>query len=133
MRGFYDVFPTMRQNKLYFAGLSYGGHSAPNMAAKIIENYDQNQIKVDGVFVMEGWVDARYQSQFFSEYGYSVGLIDEKGKKEAKLLEDVILGALDIFDYEAAYLGLIGIAVDIDKKYNYTLNILNYRNNSINL
>mmetsp|Transcript_7144 Transcript_7144/g.6419 ORF Transcript_7144/g.6419 Transcript_7144/m.6419 type:complete len:240 (-) Transcript_7144:149-868(-) len=130
MRGFYDVFPTMRENKLYFAGISYGGHSAPNMVAKIIENYDQNQIKVDGLFVMEGWIEAKYQVPSYSDYCYSVGLVDEKGKKEVGDLQGVVRDSLDIADFEAAYLALYGVLIDIDKKYNYTLDISNYRNGS---
>ena len=35
---FYELFPELKTNGLYFAGLSYGGHSAPAMASYLVEN-----------------------------------------------------------------------------------------------
>ena len=75
---FYEIFPHMREKRLYLVGESYAGMYVPSMAHYIMMKASNNdpEIPLQGIALGNGWVDAVKQGPFVIDYAWWHGMID---------------------------------------------------------
>jgi len=82
---FYSKHPQYSNCPLYITGESYGGKYVPNIAAKIhSKNVNKNnsiKIPLQGIAVVDGWIDSKRQIRIYIDYAYSLGYIDTNQKQ----------------------------------------------------
>lgn len=71
---FYSKYPEFRQNDLFITGESYAGHYIPAIADFIVKNPDED-IKLKGVAIGNGWVDPYEQYPAYAEFSKENNLI----------------------------------------------------------
>ena len=79
---FFDTFPDMSNKSLYIVGESYAGMYVPSIAHYI---HNQNkkgrkQMKLSGIAIGNGWMDAMTQGPSVIDYAYWHGMIDSHTK-----------------------------------------------------
>ena len=71
---FYSKYPEYKGRSLYITGESYAGHYIPAIADFIVKNSDED-IKLKGVAIGNGWVDPYEQYPAYIEFSYENKLI----------------------------------------------------------
>ena len=99
---FYQLYPSLLKQDLYIVGESYGGHFAPAVAAKIVSNITQNQIKLAGVAIGDGLVDTIGQIGWWAQYSYAAGLIDAVTRDQYKALQNQMYMYISNDQYDLA-------------------------------
>lgn len=93
---FYDTFPEMKAKKLFLFGESYAGYYVPSIAHKIHQENlladDAEQVKLTGIGLGNGWVDAKTQGPAVIDFAWWHGLIDSSTKDS---LHEVWKGCVD--------------------------------------
>jgi len=52
---FFQIYTGFAANPFYIFGESYAGHYIPALTSLLISNYSQNNIRIQGVGVGDGW------------------------------------------------------------------------------
>lgn len=81
---FYDTFPHMKDKKLFLFGESYAGYYVPSIAHQInqenllVKKHDR--VKLEGIGLGNGWVEAETQGPAVIDFAWWHGLIDSSTK-----------------------------------------------------
>lgn len=84
IQGLYKVLPQYNKLPFYIFAESYGGHYAPALGVRILDNNlnlkGTNQyINLKGVGIGDGWVTPKIQYASYAPYAYKEGLLDKNG------------------------------------------------------
>jgi carboxypeptidase C (cathepsin A) len=78
-------YPTWFGNRdFYISGESYAGKFVPIIADRILNENTKAWwtgnyvIHIKGITIGSGWTDPYHQIEYFSKYGYSVGILSDK-------------------------------------------------------
>ncbi|KAJ3439698.1 serine carboxypeptidase-like 48-related [Anaeramoeba flamelloides] len=85
LKVFFSKYTKYSTNDFYVFGESYAGKYVPAICYRIHE--DGNQLNLKGFGIGDGFSDPIPQVNYFADYSYSTGLIDEKERIDIKLLE----------------------------------------------
>jgi carboxypeptidase C (cathepsin A) len=81
---FYDTFPEMKDKKLFLFGESYAGYYVPSIGHKIHQENllvdDDEKVKLAGIGLGNGWVDAKTQGPAVIDFAWWHGMIDSSTK-----------------------------------------------------
>ena len=76
---FLDRFPEFKGRDLYLSGESYAGHHIPYIAHRFHELGKTNpDVKIRGVAIGNGWVNAAQVYQSYPEFLFEMGMIDDE-------------------------------------------------------
>jgi carboxypeptidase C (cathepsin A) len=87
MVNFYDTFPEMQSRRLYLVGESYAGMYVPSIAHHIHKENKkdkQRKIKLAGIGLGNGWMDAKVQGPMVIDYAWWHGMIDSSTRDALK-------------------------------------------------
>lgn len=132
--GFFQVYPTLKNNDLYLIGESYAGHYIPSFASQIIQNQAVNQLPtLQGVIIGDGWTDPERQLNGYDSYAYSIGLVSNNRRNIYRDAQNSILQDIMSEEYVSAS-GLFDFITGTDPKFNESIpnvagnvNVYNYR------
>jgi len=107
LQGFLYLHPEYRTCDLYITGESYAGKYIPNMAKTITEMNEplpgDKKIKLKGLGIGDGWMYPKLQTRLQIDYGYEMGFVDTRQRKEVKAMYEDFCKALDAGDMSAAF------------------------------
>jgi len=99
---FYAKFPQFKSRSLYITGESYAGHYIPAISDFIIKNPDED-IKLKGVAIGNGWVDPYEQYPAYAEFSKENNLISSLHFYALKAAMKVCQGLLNIGVWPIAF------------------------------
>jgi len=77
--GFMDRFPQFKGRDIYLSGESYAGHHIPYFAERFFQLGKSNtDIKLRGVAIGNGWVNAAQVYESYPEFLFEQGMIDDQ-------------------------------------------------------
>lgn len=84
LSNFFDVFPEMREKRLFLFGESYAGYYVPSIAHAIhqenLEADERDIINLAGIGLGNGWIEAETQGPAVIDFAWWHGLIDSNTK-----------------------------------------------------
>ncbi|KAJ6252187.1 serine carboxypeptidase-like 48-related [Anaeramoeba flamelloides] len=89
LKVFFAKYTKYSANDFYVFGESYAGKYVPAIAYRIHE--DGNKLNMKGFGIGDGLSDPSLQTNYFADYSYSTGLLDEQERIDIKLLEADLL------------------------------------------
>jgi cathepsin A (carboxypeptidase C) len=78
VKQFFSIHPDFRNHSVFIFAESYGGVYGPTLAARIIDGQKDFPIKLKGLALGNGYVDAKLNIDTSVRYAYGHGIIDEK-------------------------------------------------------
>lgn len=100
-------YPNWFNRDIYIWGESYAGHWVAGIAYKILsENRSpspQYRFNLKGVGIGDPWIDPPTQTQYFSEFSYQTGLINQDEYKLIKSTEQDVIQNLNSGNVQEAY------------------------------
>ncbi|VDK29960.1 unnamed protein product [Gongylonema pulchrum] len=78
VKGFFEQFPSFRNNPVYIMGESYGGIYVPTLTVQVIRGLIQFPINLKGIAIGNGYVSEVLNIDTSIRFAYGHGLIDEK-------------------------------------------------------
>lgn len=98
---FLDKYPQFKGRDLFLTGESYAGHYIPVIASYML-NQSNNDIKIKGIAMGNGWVDPITQYPAYAKYAYNKSLITlETYQSLANQFDECVLDLSDD-DYSVA-------------------------------
>ncbi|CAG9331620.1 unnamed protein product [Blepharisma stoltei] len=123
-------YPTWFNRDLYIFGDSYAGHWIPGIAYTILMNNrspsPQAAFQLKGIGIGDPWIEAYTQDQYYSDYAYQSGLIDQEELKIIQTLENELVAQLTSENYDQAstlHDNILGNIVN----YAGNVNVMNLR------
>jgi len=99
---FFQIYSTLKMNDFYIFGESYAGHYIPALATVITQNNTNNQIRLKGIGVGDGWTDAYSQLASFSDYAFSTSNLDDRSRNQVLVYEHIAREAIKAGNYSGA-------------------------------
>eukprot|EP01017_Pseudomicrothorax_dubius_P049836 TRINITY_DN9328_c0_g1_i1.p1 TRINITY_DN9328_c0_g1~~TRINITY_DN9328_c0_g1_i1.p1 ORF type:complete len:340 (-),score=60.53 TRINITY_DN9328_c0_g1_i1:122-1141(-) len=123
---FFELFPGLKEVPLYIFGPSYAGHFVPSFAYEIYTHKEKTGIKLTGIGIGNGMIDALLQTEFYDVFAYSKGIATPDQREELKQMQKTVISNIQNGNPEQASRGLGAIWGKIGK-INPGINIYNYR------
>lgn len=93
-------YPKLFSRDFYIFGESYGGHWIPGIAYKILmennaNNTNIHKLPLKGIALGDPWIDPPTQSQYYAEYAYNTGIINQYQRSIVKNIEKGVIANIN--------------------------------------
>uniref|UniRef100_A0A915NAS6 Carboxypeptidase n=1 Tax=Meloidogyne javanica TaxID=6303 RepID=A0A915NAS6_MELJA len=78
VKQFFEIYPSFRNNYLFISGESYAGVYVPSLCALIVDGQNEYPLKLTGMMIGNGYMNARLDIDTTIKFAYAHGLVDEK-------------------------------------------------------
>nr|CAD2141335.1 unnamed protein product [Meloidogyne enterolobii] len=78
LKQFFEIYPSFRNNYLFISGESYAGVYVPSLCALIVDGQNEYPLKLTGMMIGNGYMNARLDIDTTIKFAYAHGLVDEK-------------------------------------------------------
>lgn len=99
LHNFFVTWPSLKTNKLYIFGESFGGHYAPVLASKLLSNSSWSN-RVEGMIIGDGWTDPINQINYYDTYLWSLGIIDRSFRETVTWFQTQSMVNMDILNFQ---------------------------------
>ena len=99
-------YPPWFERDIYWFGQDYAGHFVPAIVNYVMEENliaPNIPIQIKGVALGNPWADGYYQTPFYDEFAYQLGLINLQQKAQLQQAESQILQEISVGNFTEAF------------------------------
>lgn len=126
---FFKRWTNLTENKIYIVGQSFGGHYAPVLGRKLLDNTKYAH-RVAGVIIGDGWTDPINQINYYDTYLWSVGVIDRSFRETCTWFQTQSMLNMDLQNFQNAtnYFDFLTNDGNTTQKLMGNISMFNFRN-----